>query len=78
MVRDTAAGRYEIAWEYREDGGIAYYFHIPFDCEALIILPGKKEFTVYAGEYHWIGVYCHDDPSGSFEERLVTNQTIKE
>jgi alpha-L-rhamnosidase len=52
MVRDTAAGRYEIEWEYRES-----VWHVkvivPFDCEALVALPGRDEQWVPAGEYVW-------------------------
>jgi alpha-L-rhamnosidase len=52
VVRDTAAGRYEIAWEWTE-GGAGYTICVPFDCQAVIALPDKEEFTVSAGEYHF-------------------------
>jgi alpha-L-rhamnosidase len=52
MVRDTAAGRYEIEWQYRET-----VWHVrvvvPFDCEATVALPGRDEEVVPAGEYAW-------------------------
>ncbi|MDR2159776.1 MAG: alpha-L-rhamnosidase, partial [Treponema sp.] len=55
VTRDTSAGRYEIAWERREDGIVHYTIHIPFDCEAVIALPGQEEFIVGAGDYKWEG-----------------------
>jgi alpha-L-rhamnosidase len=53
MIRDTPAGRYEAAWNTGE--GISYTLTVPFDCEALVALPGKEMFTVSAGTYHWKG-----------------------
>jgi alpha-L-rhamnosidase len=53
MVQDTAAGRYEIAWEWQKDGGIIYRVSIPFDCEAVVSLPGKEPFSAGAGTYQW-------------------------
>jgi alpha-L-rhamnosidase len=54
MARDTAAGRYEISWEWRDDGGINYIITIPFDCEAVIALPGREEFIALSGRHQWI------------------------
>jgi alpha-L-rhamnosidase len=52
MVRDTAAGRYEIEWQYQES---SWHLRVvvPFDCEALIALPGREEQWVPAGEHVW-------------------------
>jgi alpha-L-rhamnosidase len=52
MVRETAAGRYEIEWEYRRD---VWHLRVvvPFNCEALVVLPNKTETSVGAGEYAW-------------------------
>lgn len=63
MVRDTAAGTYKIAWEWREDGTISYTVHIPFDCEAVIALPGREEFSAGPGEYLWTEHALHPAPS---------------
>jgi alpha-L-rhamnosidase len=52
MIRDTAAGRYEIEWEFRWTV-LHFRIVIPFDCEALIDLPGKEEMWVSQGEYVW-------------------------
>jgi alpha-L-rhamnosidase len=51
MIRDTAAGRYEIAWDWRKDHTVSYRILIPFDCEAVIALPGQDEFTAGPGEF---------------------------
>jgi alpha-L-rhamnosidase len=56
IIRDTAAGRYEIAWEWLQDGGISYTITIPFDCEALISLPGEEPAAAGAG------VHCFSLP----------------
>jgi alpha-L-rhamnosidase len=55
MTRNTAAGRYEIAWERREDGAVGYTIHIPFDRDTVIALPGREEFIAGAGDYRWEG-----------------------
>jgi alpha-L-rhamnosidase len=52
VIRDTAAGRYVIEWEFRTDV-IHFRVVVPFDCEALVILPGKEEIWVSPGEYVW-------------------------
>jgi alpha-L-rhamnosidase len=52
MARETAAGRYEVDWEYRE-GEIHLRVVVPFDCEAVVELPGGEKVTVQAGECNW-------------------------
>jgi alpha-L-rhamnosidase len=54
MIRDTAAGCYEIKWHMDENGAVAYTVTIPFDCEAEVILPGKEMLSVGAGTYTWV------------------------
>jgi alpha-L-rhamnosidase len=51
IIRDTAAGRYEIEWRYGEDDTLRFRIVVPFDCEALVVLPGRQEFRVGTGEY---------------------------
>jgi alpha-L-rhamnosidase len=53
MIRFTASGRYEITWEVQENGVIAYTVTVPFDCKALVKLPGKETVTVLAGDHYW-------------------------
>jgi alpha-L-rhamnosidase len=43
VIRDTAAGRYEIEWEFRPSF-LHFRVVVPFDCEALVVLPEKKKF----------------------------------
>jgi alpha-L-rhamnosidase len=59
MVRDTAAGRYEIEWKYLSDK-LHFVVVVPFDCEALITLPRMNNSWVGAGSYEWtISVDLH-------------------
>ena len=53
LIRDTPAGRYETAWVMGEDGHINYTLTVPFDCEVTVALPGRKNFKVTTGIYHW-------------------------
>jgi hypothetical protein len=53
MIRETPAGRYEAAWDMGENGEVSYSLTVPFDCEAVVALPGKDAFKVSAGTYCW-------------------------
>ena len=45
---DTAAGRYEVAWQY--DGeALRYDITVPFDCTATLLLPGGRRQELAAG-----------------------------
>jgi alpha-L-rhamnosidase len=55
MIRETAAGHYEIEWCYEENGILGFHIVIPFDCDALIVLPEMQSFWVGAGEYTYKG-----------------------
>jgi hypothetical protein len=52
MIRETAAGRYEIEWEFRPTT-LHFRVVVPFDCKALILIPGRAERWVNQGEYTW-------------------------
>jgi alpha-L-rhamnosidase len=53
MIRETPAGRYEAAWDMGKNGEVSYTLIVPFDCEAVVALPGKEIFKVDAGSYRW-------------------------
>jgi hypothetical protein len=36
---------------YEKDDTLCFRIVVPFDCEALIVLPGRQEFRVGTGEY---------------------------
>ena len=52
MKMHTASGLYESAWYY-EDGGIRFEITVPFDCEAVLILPDGREYQLTAGNYRF-------------------------
>jgi alpha-L-rhamnosidase len=66
MIRDTAAGRYEVVWktdytgseESAETGGFSYTISVPFDCEATVLLPGRGAVQVGTGTYSWRSAYA--------------------
>ncbi|HAH63761.1 MAG TPA: alfa-L-rhamnosidase RamA [Treponema sp.] len=43
MVYDSAAGLYEIHWGLHKDGKFSLSVDVPFDAEAQLTLPGKKD-----------------------------------
>jgi len=63
MVYDSAAGRYEIHWKLHKDGKFDLSVDIPFDAEAQLVLPGKKEnacIMLHAGYHEY--AYMPDIP----------------
>ena len=47
-------GRYAVSWRIGPDGRITVRAAVPFDCEAVLRLPGREEETLSAGEYEVI------------------------
>ncbi len=47
---ETASGKYEMEWRY-EGETLHYSVTVPFDCEARLLLPDGREFTLSAGRY---------------------------
>ena len=44
-------GRYAVSWRIEPDGRLTVRVTVPFDCEAVLRLPGREEETLCAGEY---------------------------
>lgn len=52
MSMDSAAGKYEIEWNYDGDK-LHFRFTIPFDCEAKLLLPDGRENMLTAGTWEF-------------------------
>jgi alpha-L-rhamnosidase len=50
---DSAMGTYKCGWEKTEEG-YTYFIHVPFDCSAVIRIPGCKDEEVLSGTYEYI------------------------
>lgn len=65
MSYQSASGLYKIGWNYLDENTVSFDFEIPFDAQALVILPqggtvinsqiesGSAEFELEAGKYHF-------------------------
>ncbi len=50
LSMDSASGRYEVRWHY-EGEQLHYQVTVPFDCEAELILPDGRSYSLEAGSY---------------------------
>lgn len=50
---DSVSGRYVCNWKIEKDGTFTVYVEVPFNCEAVVELPGyeKEQMTLSAGSY---------------------------
>ena len=50
---DSASGRYVCNWKIEKDGTFTVHVEVPFNCEAVVELPGyeKEQMTLLAGSY---------------------------
>ena len=50
---DSASGRYACNWKIEKDGTFTVHVEVPFNCEAVVELPGyeKEQMTLLAGSY---------------------------
>ena len=50
---DSVSGRYVCNWKIEKDGTFTVHVEVPFNCEAVVELPGyeKEQMTLSAGSY---------------------------
>lgn len=71
---DSASGHYRVSCRIRSDGMIAVNAEIPFDCEAVIVLPGYEgdPIEVASGKYEYIY-----KPHNDYRRPYHRNVTLK-